>query len=740
MTEHGEHHHCSDQSLFTMQMVQPGPPICIRYADETEVQQQGHTLPSEVILAPAQGVADPYSITAGEISPSALAGAAEACQEHSNPQAVHYAAAAQPLAQSPATLTGSMPAAPAVPEADVPQHGSESGTRVALIPAEAADVAEASAGSSGPQAAPATGEVAVLAPTNKAARASSRKPARRRKSRNPAARALAVAPLPDQGQSRNTDGDITQRQLAKPGRSLRSGRTQEIAVLACTGSQAPMADCVGDGQPPHLHRSSNDGHFEEAEGAPAEAQPRESHTSPATLDAAPVDAATAVTLTTLGCSKCRFAPLGCSSCRPRPAAAKPKASSSGRRGRKRAAPAPALADVLPTSIQAPRKGKKARLHTKFPPAEAPEPSSRATRASQRALSKAATSKNEESDDEQLAVRPMPASLRHRQQRKSSQAKAGACNPPVVRATSQSTVTVSEQPSSSGLAQTATLDSGTQPKATRMVPEPIGKAPCNLRRSARRQHSAQPAQQGTVPPQGVSKAAAQADAPAAPAGIPAAAAAAAAVAVAAASAAPVAPDALRRSSRVRRPARLQYDSVTEAQGSKSPPEQVIKARPARRQAGAKSASSKGTKRGAAERSVISDSENDNTSASTAAAGADAGKSTARRKKLRRQQFELSPIMEDDEEQQQQPGPAAASEFVSHRVHTQPETALHLAGLSPAEKRKRRRKVPGAARASAKTRLAASAETSQLQPEYSSGLDALLFAVDRAQAEAEQESLL
>lgn len=732
-------------------MVQPGPPICIRPADEAAPQQQGDTLPSEGVLAPAQGMADPESITAVDISPSASAGAAaaqlppEACQQHPNPQAVHEAAAAhQPLAQSPSSLTGSMLAAPAVPEADPLPHANESGARVASIPAEAADMADADAAIASPQAAPATVEVAVPAPANKTARASSRKPARRRKSRNPAARAPDVAPLPDQGQSRNTDA--TQRQLAEPGRSLRSGRTlmQDTARLASTGPQAPTADCVGDGQPPHLHRSSNDGHLEEAEGAPTEAQPRASHTSAETLDA-PVDAATAVTQTALGCSKCRLAPLGCSSCRPRPPAAKPKPSS-GRRGRKRAAPAPALADVLPSSSQAPPKGKKARLHSEQqPPAEAPEPStSRATRASQRALSRAATSKDEESNDEQLAVRPMPASLRHRQQQKSSQAKAPVHKPPVVKATSQGAVAVSQQPSSSALAQTATLDSGASPEPKQVVPEPTGKTPYNLRRSARRRQSAQPAQLGVTAPQGVNKAAAQADALAAQAGVPAAqaaapaaAAGAAAVAIAAASADPVAPEALRRSGRARRPARLQYDSVTEAQGSKSPPEHVVKARPARRQAGAKSASSRGTKRGAAQRSVISDSEDDNTSASTAAAGA--GKSTATRKKPCRQQFDMSPIMEEDEEQRQQPGPDAASEFVSHRVHTLPETALHLAGLSPAEKRKKRRKAPRAARATAKSRLAASAETSQLQPEYSN-LDAVLHAVEMAGADAEQDSQL
>lgn len=755
-------------AVFAMQMVQPSLHACT-HRDEAAAQQQGDTILSE-------GCAPPRNTTAADIGPSTSAAAdahldPEACQRHPSPHATHEAAAAQqPEAQNPSPLPGSMPAPSVVLEAELLQHGSELGTRVVLIPAEAAHMADPDADTSGTQMDAADGAVAVAAPVIQAASEAelpgtemapanvavavhppatqadgvrSRKPGRRRKSRKPAARAPDAAPLLAEAQS--TGADAPHCQLAKASRSLRSGRTamQDTAMLASTGLLPAMADSLAVCQPPHLN-SKGDNHGE-AEDASAEAQPQAGHVSPETL-VDPVAAATVPAQGTLGCSKCRYKPLGCGGCRPKLACS--KAASSGRKGRKRAPPATAAGDVLPCSGQPHHKGKKARLHSQQqPPAEGEAaPTSRAARAAHRALSKPTSSKSQpiqESNDEQLAVRPMPARLQHRQLQKNSHHQAPARRPPVVKATC-GTATVSDQPSSSVVVQTATLDSRASPEPTATALGP-GKTPYKLRSARHHQSAPSAAQQGMVPPQDVNDSAAHAgstaadDAPAAPAAAAPAPAAPTAAAPAPA-AQQAAPEEVRRSGRVRRAARLQYDLVTKAQGSTSPPGHDVKAPPARRQAGVRSASSKGTKRGASEHAVISDSEDDNTTASTAAAGALTGRSTAKKKLCRQKKPELSPIQEDAEEQQQPPCPDAASEFVKHRVYTLPETAQHLAGLSPAEKPKRRRKAAGATRAPAKSQLAASARTSQLQTENSSGLDVLLAAVEFTEAHEQQNSQL
>ena len=711
---------------------------CNRPADEAAVQHQVNALASE-------GNA-PESTAAANTGPSASDGADDHQAEAASQQQQQETGIPQQLdAQSPNQQADSMLDLPAVCEADS-QPDNDTVTNAALAPAEVADIEEAEL--PGTENAAANMRTGVPAPKHHApiTNQSCRKPGRHRKSQKPTAGAPDVALQLDEAKSAGRA--VTRCQLAKTGETLQSGM-QNSAVLASVGLKPSNADSASDCQRPQLRRSRKGGKLEDMDkaGAVADTQPEVCHMSArTTADSGAAAAAKASTLgqNELGCSKCRYVKTGCKACRQRLSRCK---EASGQGGRKRAPSASAAprkaAQVQCSSHQAVHTGMQ--LHSQQPPAEGPEPNSRAARAANRAVQKpiSRSGSGDESDAEQLAVKPMPISLQHRKLQSSLQHEAHACKQPAVKATPHKAVTVdlpADRPSTSAVAQTATLDTGACAQPTGLLLG-TGEVPYSLRRSARHQQLAQPAVSG-IAPEDVNKAAAQATTAAA------AAVAAPTTAATPAAAEQVAPETVRRSGRARKPALLQYDLLTKAQGSRSPPDDGAKAQPSQGKAGrAEPAASKGVKRGAAAPAVINDSEDDMPSASTASAAAPAGKSTARKKKVSRQQAGLpvlSPIQEVDEETKQHPGPDLdpASEFVNHMVHTHSDIAQHLTGLSPAEKHKRRRKAPASVKAGvpAKSRLAVSAEQSQLQTEPSNPMDVLLAAAEYTEAHAQQDSEL
>ena len=711
-----------------------------RPADEAAIQHQIDALASE-------GNA-PESPAAANTSPSASGCASDQLEVASQQQQHEAGVPQQPDAQSLNQQADSMPDASAVLEADSSQQENDTATNAALLPAEVADTQEAEV--LGTENAAADVPTGVPAPIHHAliTDGSFRKPSRQRKCQKPTAGAPDVALQLDAGKSPGRA--VTRCQLAKTGGTLQSGM-QDSAVLASVRLKPSKADSASDRQQPRLLRSRKGGKLDETNkaGALAETQPEVSQmSSRATADpGAPAANAATHGQTELGCSKCRYVKTGCKACRQRLSCFR---EASGRGGRMRA---PSAGAALRKAAKAQHSSCPAvetckQLDSQQPPAEGPEPNSRAARAANRALKNPISRRgsDEESDAKQLAIKPMPTRLQHRKLQSSLQHEAHACKQPAVKAMVKTTphgaVSVdlpADQPSSSAIAHTATLNSGASPQPTDLSLG-TGEAPYSLRRSARHHQSAQPAVSG-ITPEGVNKAAAQA-------ATTAAATAAAIAAPTPAAAEQVPPETVRRSGRARKPALLQYDLLTKAQGSRSPPDDAVKAQPPQSKAGrTESAPSKGVKRSAAEHAVISDSENDMPSASTASAAAPAGKSAARKKKVCRQQAGspvLFPIQEADEETHQQPGPDPAFEFVNHRVHTHSDIAQHLTGLSPAEKRKRRRKAPASITADspAKSRLAVSAEQSQLHTALSNPMDVLLAAAEYTEGHmhAQQDSEL
>ena len=712
-----------------MQTLQSGLAEYNRPADEAAVQQQVDALASE-------GTA-PKNTAAEHSSPSVSDGADTHQAEAASQQQQEAGFPQQPDGRSPSQQADSMLDAPAVLEAHPSQQKTDT-TINALVPAEVADREEAEV--------PGTEEAAVDVPTSVPAitdhfpitTRSFRKPGVQRKSWKPTAGASDVALQLDEGKSAGRA--VTRCQLAKMGKTLQSGM-QDSAVLASVGFKPSKADSASNCQRPQLLTSRKGGKLVETDksGALAETQPEVCHISSRNT-ADPGAAAANATIhgqNKLGCSRCRYIKTGCQTCRQRLSCFK---EASGGGGRKRVPSAsvapPKPAEVQHTSCQVVHTGKQ--LSSQQSPAKGPEPNSRAARAADRALKKAISRRgsDEESDAEQLAIKPMPTSLQHRSlhepARKQLMVKAK------VKAGAVTVDMPADRPSSSAVVQTAMLNSCASPQPTGLSLD-TGEAPKSLRRSARHQQLAQPAVSGTTP-EDVNKAAAQA------ATIAAAAAAAAAPSTDAtpAAAEQVAPETMRRTGRVRKPALLQYDLLTKAQGSRSQPDDAAKAQPPQSKAGrTESAPSRGVKRGAAEHAVISES--DTSPASTAsAAAASAGKCTPRKKVCRQRTGlpVLSPILEADEERDQQPGSGPASEFVNHRVHTSSDIAQHLAGLSPAEKHKRRRRAPASigAGSPAKSRLAVSAEHSQQQTEVSNPMDVLLAAAEYTEAHAQQGSEL
>ena len=686
-----------------VQMLQSDLDECNRPADEA----------AQVNAIAPEGNA-PKSAASTNTGPSTSDGAdenqAKAASHHQQQQ--EAGAPQQSDAQSPNQQADSMLDAPAVLEENASQQDNDTATNAALAPAEAADKEEAEV--PGIENAAAGLSTGVPAPKHHTptANQSFRKPGRQRKSRKPTAGAPDVALQLDEAKSAGRA--VTRCQLAKTGETLQSSM-QDSAVLASAGLKPSKADSASDCQRQQLRRSRKGGKPDETDqaGALAKVQAEVGHiSSRTTLDlvAAGTKPST-LGQNKLGCSKCRYVKTGCKACRERLLCCK---EASGRGGRKRAPSANAAprkaAEVQHSPHRVLDTGKQ--LHSQQPSAKGPEPNSRAARAANRALKRPIrrSGSGEESDAEQLAIKPMPTRLQHRKLLSSSQHEAHAPKQPTVQATPHGAVVVdlpAARPSSSAIAQTATLDSGASAQPTGLSLG-TGEMPYSLRRSARHQQSAQPAVSG-IAAEDVNKAATTGAATAAAVAAPTTAATPAA-------AEQVAPETVRRSGRARKPALLQYES----------------------------APSKGVKRGAAEHAVISDSEDDMPSASTATAAAPAGKSTARKKKVCRQQAGLpvlSPIQEADEERDQHCGPDLdpASEFVNHLVHTHSDIAQHLAGLSPLGKRKRPRKAPAPVKAGspAKSRLAVSAEQSQLQTELSNPMDVLLAAAEYTEAHAQQD---
>ena len=718
-----------------VQMLQSDLAECNRAGDEAAVQPQVDALASE-------GKA-PESTAAEHISPSASDGAddhhAEAASQQQQQQQQQEAGLSQkPDADSPNQEADSMLDAPAVLEAGAPQQENDTAIKTASVPAEVADLEEAEVPGTEEAAADVPTDVPAIKDGTPITKQSFRKPGRQRKSQKPTAGASGEALQLNEGKPAGRA--VTRGQLAKTGKILQPGM-QDSAVLASVQSKPSKADSASDSQQPQLLRSRKSGKQLETEeaGALAESQP---HCHLSSRNTAEPTAAAANTTThhakKLGCSKCRYVKTGCTACRQRLSGFKEALGRGGRKKAPSASAAPRKAsEVQHSSCQVADTCKQ--LSGQKAPARGPEPNSRAARASNRALKRPISRRgsDEESAAEQLAIKPMPASLQHRKLQSSSQHEAHAHKQPKVKATPCEAVTVdlpADRPSSSPVAQTATLSSGASPQPTGSSLVAV-EAPFNLRRSARHQQSAQPAVSGITP-----RAAARAATNAAATAV-----AAPTAAATPAAAEQVAPETVRRSGRARKPVLLQYDLLTKAQGGRSPPDDA-KAQPPQSKAGrTESAASKGVKRSAGEHAVISDSEDDTPAASTASADAPAGKSTARRKKVCRQQAGLcvlSPIQEADEERDQQPGPHPASEFVNHMVHTSSDIAQHLAGLSPAEKRKRRRKAPASIRdgSPAKSRLAVSAAQSQQQTEPSNPMNVLLAAAEYSEAHAQQDSEL
>ena len=709
-----------------MQALQPNLADSPTPSNEAAAQHQ-------VDASAPEGTAAPESPAAANTSPGTSAvdqqaeGASQQCEEAGSPR--------QGAAPSPTQQADSMADAPSVLEAGSCMQGDDIASTAALVPAEVADTEEAGVPDMEHVAAEAQNAVPAPLPTTSC---SFRKPGRQRKSQKSTAGAPSAALA--EGKSA---GRPDTRSLAK---TLRSGKT-----VMPPSVEPSIATFASGCKRPHQGRRRRDGKPKETEGADAstEVQPEASPMpSDATADPAAGSTATATTQKELGCSKCRYVKTGCSACRLKLAGVKRAAGPAGRKRAAAANTAPHNAGGRqPTSSQATNKGKQP--HIKQVPAERAEPNSRAARAANRALSRPISKggSDAESDAEQLAIKPMPRSLRHRQLQSSSQHGAHNRKQPMVKPNAHEAVTVdlpADRPSSSAVAQTATLDSGTSPQPAHQPLE----APHSLRRSARHQQSAQPEAQG-VSLEDVNRAGAQAATAAAAAPTAAATAAAAAPTAAATPAAAehVAPETVRRSGRARKPALLQYEQLTKAQGSRSPPDGSPKPpQPPQSRAGRTgSAPSKRGKRAASEPPVINDSEDDHDtpSASTATAAAAAaaalgGKSTASKKVCRRQPAAptLPPIQEEDEEEQLDHD----SEFVHHRVHTYSDTAQHLSGLTPAEKPKRRRKAPASVRSSspAKSRLAVSAEHAQLQTGSSNPMDVLLAAAEYTEAQAKQDS--
>ena len=596
-----------------LQALQPDLAESRAPGNETAAQQQ-------VDASAPEGTAAPESPAAASTSPGTSAvdeqaeGASQQYQEVGSPR--------QRAAPSPTQQADSMAGAPAVPEADARMH-DDIGIKAALVPAEVADTEEADIADTENVAAYAQNAVPAPLPTTSC---SFGKPGRQRKSQ----RSTAGAPSAALAGGKSAGRPDT-RSLAK---TLRSGKT--VMPPSVEPSTATFASGC---KQPHQGRRKRDGKPKETEGADGstEAQPEASQMpSDATADPAAAGAANATTQQELGCPRCRYAMKGCSSCRKKLAAFKKAA---GRAGHKRAPSASAAPHNAggrqPTSSQATNKGKQ--LPIKQAPAEGADPNSRAARAASRALNRpiSKAGSDAESDAEQLAIKPMPKSLQHRKLQSSQQHEAHQHKQPIDRAmvkpNPHEAVTVdlpADRPSSSAVAQTDTLDSGASPQPAQQPLE----APHSLRRSTRHQQSAQPEAQG-ISPEDVNNAGPQAAtaadaAPTAAATAAAAAPTAAATAVAAAPTAAatpaaaehVAPETVRRSGRARKPALLQYEQLTKARGSRSPPDDAPKPpQPLQSKAGRTgSPPSNRGKRAASEPPVISDSEDghDTPSASTA----------------------------------------------------------------------------------------------------------------------------
>ena len=372
----------------------------------------------------------------------------------------------------------------------------------------------------------------------------------------------------------------------------------------------------------------------------------------------------------LGCSKCRYAPKGCIKCRPKPQDSQQLPSKRPYGALKGVKVSPPLQadkqqhgpNKVPTRPRGLlRSDKQASTHEQ--PIVVPVPNSRAARAANRAnltacaLPASRAQPDEECADEQLPNRPISASMEQKKNPPSGTQRPPHPDQQLLGDTTRSRAVRAELPSTqpcpSAVCQTAA-------DGTDAPPEPAAAAstaslPASMRRSARHQ---QPAQEATMPD----------------------------------STEGAVPDTVHRSGRVRKPALLQYELVTKAQGSKSPPDNASQPQLVPSRTGGKAASARGIKRTAPEPAIISDSEAGTPSSSTAAAGVSAVKRSARKKQCRRvSKSALTPIQEA-EEAHEQIMPKPEPDFVTTMVRTKSDIAEHLAGLTPAEKRKRQRKTP------------------------------------------------
>ena len=366
----------------------------------------------------------------------------------------------------------------------------------------------------------------------------------------------------------------------------------------------------------------------------------------------------------LGCSKCRFALKGCIRCRKQLQDSQ-QPPCKGRHGKLKAVKVspPSQADkrqhgskkasAQPRGLL--RNDKQAS--TRDQPVTVPVATSRPARAANRGnltacpLPASRVQPDEEGDAEQLPNRPLPASMEQRKLPSGTQRPSHPHQQLLSQATTSAAVSAELPSSEPCQAAIIGTDATAEPAATAST----GAVTASVRRSARHQ---QPAQDAILPD--ITEGAA--------------------------------PDTVRRSSRVRKPAVLQCELMTKAQGSKSSPDNAGQPQLAPCTTGGKAASARGVKRTAPEPSVISDSEVDTPSWSTAAAGVAAVKPSARKKPCSRDGRSVLTPIQEAEEAHEQAMPKPESDFVTTRVHTESDIAEHLAGLTPAERRKRRRKTP------------------------------------------------
>ena len=530
-------------------------------------------------------------------------------------------------------------------------------------------------------------------------------------------------------EAHETAGDATISSAAKSEEAAAASDTAAVseAAAASTALQPRRSGRSTAAAIPRAIRAA--GHLTAAQTAATEAACLpEALSLPRAATAALAETESRAPRIQLGCSKCRYAARGCVKCRRNMASNKTNSAT-----RLQAAGSCA-------AKQSASAADTQQIDKHHSPAV---DGSRAARAAHRAALKAASpptsqaqSDNQDIDAEPLPIKPMPPSLLQRKPQSIAERVAGIKQQVTLPTPPAGAVVVDlplNGPSSSAALQGAAMGATDQvsaaaakhaPASTQQIAchqQPISDgnlpegadqaaaeaakidgtvAPGTVRRSTRHQ---QPAQEALLP-----EAAHQADVDTVQDGFIEA----------------------RRSGRTRKQALLQYESLTKAQGSRSPLDNASMPQLMQHKAGIASASARSTKRTAAMSGVISDSEDDISCA--AAASAPPSKAAAKKKQcMRPSRSTLPPIQEADKPQDPQPDLDLDPEFVKHRVHTSSTVAEGLDGLTPAGKRKKQQKRQAPAKAITPDGQNVAASPEHAQPDNHIGL--LLAAAKLADAD-------